>query len=74
MNARVLYEIQVQERLDDHWSTWFDGLTLTPGEDNTTFLSGPVSDQAALHGLLDKTRDLGLTLISVRRIDPAESI
>jgi hypothetical protein len=73
VSENVFYEIQVQEQLDDHWSTWFDGLTLTPGEDNTTFLTGPVIDQAALHGLLDKTRDLGLTLISVRRIDSAES-
>jgi len=73
VSENVFYEIQVQEQLDDHWSTWFDDLTLTPGEDNTTFLRGPVIDQAALHGLLDKTRDLGLTLVSVRRIDSAES-
>jgi hypothetical protein len=72
VNQRIFYEIRVQEQLDDHWSAWFDGLTLTHGEDNTTFLRGPVADQAALHGLLDKARDLGLTLILVRRIDPAE--
>jgi hypothetical protein len=72
VNENVFYEIQVQEQLDDHWSRWFDGLTLTPGEDNTTFLRGPVIDQAALYGLLDRTRDLGLTLISVRRIYSAE--
>ena len=72
MNENLFYEIQVQEQLDDHRSAWFDGLTLSRGEDNTTFLRGPVADQAALHGLLDRTRDLGLTLISVRHIDPAE--
>jgi hypothetical protein len=72
VSENVFYEIQVQEKLDDHWSAWFDGLTLSREEDNTTFLRGPVADQAALHGLLDRTRDLGLTLISVRRIDPAE--
>jgi hypothetical protein len=71
VNQSIFYEIQVQELLDDHWSAWFDGLTLTR-DDNTTFLRGPVADQAALHGLLDKARDLGLTLILVRRIDPAE--
>lgn len=73
MSENVFYEIQVQEQLDAHWSAWFDGLILTHGEDSTTFLRGPVADQAALHGLLDKTRDLGLTLVSVRRIDSAES-
>jgi hypothetical protein len=72
VSENIFYEIQVQEQLDDRWSAWFDGLTLTQGEDNT-FLRGTVVDQAALHGLLDKTRDLGLTLISVRRIDAAQS-
>jgi hypothetical protein len=74
VSRNVFYEIQVQEQLDGHWSAWFDGLTLIQGEDNTTFLRGPVVDQAALHGLLDKARDLGLTLVSVRRIDPAEHL
>jgi hypothetical protein len=73
VSRNVFYEIQVQEQLDGRWSAWFDGLTLTQGEDNTTFLRGVVVDQAALHGLLDKMRDLGLTLISVRRIDAAQS-
>jgi hypothetical protein len=70
----ALYEIRVQEQLDNHWSAWFDGLALTQGEDNTTLLRGPVIDQAALHGLLEKTRDLGLTLVSVRRIDSTEPL
>lgn len=73
MSDALLYEIQVQEHLDDHWSAWFDGLTLTHGEGSTTLLHGPVADQAALHGILDRTRDLGLRLISVRRIDSADS-
>jgi hypothetical protein len=59
----------VQEQIGDHWSEWFDGLVLTR-EGGTTCLRGPVADQAALHSLLDRTRDLGLTLILVRRIDP----
>jgi hypothetical protein len=72
VSETALYEIQVQELLDAHRSAWFDGLTLTRGEGNTTFLRGPVADQVALHGLLDRMRDLGLTLILVRRIDPAQ--
>jgi hypothetical protein len=65
------YEIHVAQQLDDdRWSVWFGGLTLTPGEDNTTFLHGPLVDQAALYGLLEKTRDMGLTLLSLQRLDP----
>ncbi len=52
-------------RLAPHWSAWFDGLTVGPGDDGTTVLHGPVPDQAALHGLLAKLRDLGLPLISL---------
>ena len=55
------------EHLDDNWSTWFDGLTLTHVADGTTTLAGPVRDQSALYGLLDKARDLGLTLLAVGR-------
>lgn len=73
MIEHAFYEIQVQEQLDNLWSAWFGSLTLTYGEDNTTVLRGPVADQAALYGLLDRARDLGLTLISVRRIDPPDS-
>jgi len=68
----LFYEIHVQEQLDDRWSAWFDGWTLTHGEGNSTLLRGPVADQAALYGILDRTRDLGLRLVSVRRIDSAE--
>jgi hypothetical protein len=72
VTENAFYEIQVQEQLDSLWSAWFGGLTLTHGEDHTTLLCGPVADQAALYGLLDKARDLGLTLISVRRVDSAD--
>ena len=61
------YEIRLQGRLDDRWSTWFDGLELTAADDGTTVLRGLVADQAALHGLLHKLRDLGLPLLSVVR-------
>ena len=63
------YEIRLEGRLDDRWAAWFDGLTLARDSDGTTTLSGEVVDQAALHGLLRKLRDLGLPLLSVNRID-----
>jgi hypothetical protein len=56
--------------LDDHWSDWFGDLTLTHEDDGTTSLTGVIADQAELHGLLTKIRDLGVTLISVEVIDP----
>ena len=64
------YEIRVQGRLDDRWAAWFDGLDLVRTEDGTTVLRGVVTDQAALHGLLHKLRDLGVPLLSVTRTDP----
>ena len=64
------YEIRIQGRLHDRWSTWLDGLTLSQTDDGTTVLRGPVTDQAALHGLLNKVRDIGLPLLSVERTDP----
>jgi len=59
------YELRIGGHLDQYWSTWFDGFTLTPEDNGTTTLRGAVRDQAELHGLLDKIRDLGTTLISV---------
>lgn len=64
------YEIRVHGHLDARWAAWFDGLTITHGSDGTTIIHGPVADQAALHGLLQKIRDLGLPLISVNHIAP----
>ena len=64
------YEIRVKGHLDARWAAWFDGLTLTHGGDGTTIIHGPVADQAALHGLLQKIRDLGLPLISVNHAAP----
>lgn len=63
------YELRVIGHLDDRWSEWFDGLIVTHETDGTTTLCGPVVDQAALHSLLIKVRDLGMTLVSVRAID-----
>jgi hypothetical protein len=68
--APVHYEIRVQGVLDSRWSAWFDGLQLTSDQCGQTRIAGPVTDQAALHGLLAKVRDLGLELLEVRRTDP----
>jgi hypothetical protein len=63
------YEIRLEGHLDDRWAAWFDGLSLTHESDGTTVIHGSVVDQAALHGLLQKVRDLGLPLVSVRQAD-----
>ena len=64
------YEIRLKGRLPARWAAWFDGMTLTTTDDGTTVLAGPVVDQAALHGVLQKVRDLGLPLISLTALDP----
>ena len=63
------YELRLAGHIDEHWSTWFGGLTLVHEDDGTTTLRGLVTDQAELHGLLAKVRDLGTTLISVKTTD-----
>ena len=65
----TLYEIRIKGHLDDRWAEWFDGMSFTHNSDGTTILAGPVVDQAALHGVLRKVRDLALTLVSVIRVD-----
>jgi hypothetical protein len=67
-----IHQIILQGHLSRHWSNWFDGFTITLDEGGQTILTGPVIDQAALHGLLKKIRDLGLPLISVNRLDSGE--
>ena len=67
------YEIRLDGRLDDRWAAWFDGLTLSHEDDGTSTLRGPVTDQTALHGLLQKIRDLGLPLVSITHLDPQQS-
>lgn len=63
------YEIRLKGHLDARWAAWFDGLRLEYESDGSTILHGPVADQAALHGLLQKVRDLGLPLVSVTRVE-----
>jgi hypothetical protein len=69
-----LYEIRLKGHLDDRWADWFEGLSFTYESDGTTLLSGPVADQAALHGLLRKVRDLGLPLVEVIQVKPEQAI
>ena len=65
------YEIRVGGHLGARWAAWFEGMTLTDEDDGTTAIRGPVVDQAALHGLLQKLRDLGIALLSLSRLAPA---
>ena len=67
------YEIHIEGHLDGQWADWFDGMSITLEEDGTTLLSGPVPDQPALYGLLRKVRDLGLTLVAVKRVTEASN-
>jgi hypothetical protein len=66
----VIYQIRIKGHLDSQWTDWFGGLTITLEEDGDTLLTGPVVDQAALHGLLRRVRDLGMPLVSVNRLEP----
>jgi len=67
------YQITVKGHLDNRWANWFEGLTITREDNGETLLTGPVVDQAALHGLLRKVRDLGLPLLSVTRVRPSQA-
>jgi hypothetical protein len=69
----TVYKIRVKGHLGPEWSDWFEGLTITLEEDGNTLLTGLVIDQAALHGLLKKVRDLGLPLLSVCPLDPGQA-
>ena len=69
-NESGLYEIRLKGHLNNRWANWFEGLTITLEEDGDTILTGPVIDQAALHGLLKKVRDLGLPLLSISPVEP----
>jgi hypothetical protein len=66
------YEIRLKGHLETRWAAWFDGLSLSHGSDGTTTIHGPIIDQAALHGVLQKIRDLGLPLVSVTQVDSVQ--
>lgn len=66
----AVYQIRFKGHLGPQWTDWFAGMTITPRDNGETIMTGPVVDQAALHGLIKKVRDLGLPLLSVVRIDP----
>src|SRR5258706_8674202 len=68
-----LYEIRIKGHLTDQWAAWFGGLTITLEDNGETLLTGPVVDQAALHGVLKKVRDLGMPLLSVIRVKPGQA-
>ena len=68
----MVYQIRIKGHLDPRWSEWFGGLTITLEEAGNTLLTGSVVDQAALHGLLRKVRDLGMPLISVTSVEPGQ--
>jgi hypothetical protein len=70
--GRAHYEIRVDGVLDSRWAAWFDGLQVS-GDGEETVISGLLTDQPALHGLLAKISDLGLCLVSVRRLDTGEA-
>ena len=65
----MVYQIKIEGQLGSQWADWFEGLTITPDDNGDTLLTGPVIDQAALHGLLKKVRDLCLPLLAVQRFE-----
>lgn len=69
----MVYQIKIEGHLGQQWTDWFDGLTITLEDDGDTVLTGPLIDQAALHGLLKKVRDLGTPLVSVIRVKPSQA-
>ncbi len=69
----IIYQIRIQGHLGSEWTDWFGGLSITLSDNGETLLCGPVVDQAALHGLLRKVRDLGLPLISVNRLQTGQT-
>lgn len=72
-SQQMVYEIKVEGYLGSEWTAWFGGMTLALEDNGDTLMTGPVIDQAALHGLLKKVRDLGMPLVSVKRVKPGQA-
>jgi hypothetical protein len=70
LDQSMVYQIRVEGHLSQQWTDWFGGLIVTREENGDTLLTGPVVDQSALYGLLKKVRDLGMALVSVKRVEP----
>ena len=73
LSQPMVYQIRIEGHLGHQWTDWFEGLAITLEDNGETLLTGPVVDQAALHGLLRKVRDLGVPLLSVSRVKPGEA-
>ena len=73
LSEPLVYQIRLKGQLGSEWADWFDGLTITLEEDGHTLLTGLVVDQAVLHGLLKKVRDLGMPLVSVSSVEPSQA-
>ncbi len=69
----MVYQIRIKGHLSERWADWFEGMIITREENGDTLLTGPVIDQAALHGLLKKVRDVGMQLIAVNRVNPKQA-
>ena len=69
----MIYQIRIKGHLGHQWADWFEGLTITLEDNGETLLTGPVVDQAALHGLLKKVRDLGMPLVSLNPVEPSQT-
>ena len=73
MNEPKIYRIRVEGHLDDEWTEWFEGMSILREEDGTSVLTGTVTDQSALHGLLAKIHGMALSLLSIQQIKPDEN-
>jgi hypothetical protein len=69
----LVYQLRIKGQLGPRWTEWFGGMTITLEDNGDMLLTGPMEDQAALHGVLRKVRDLGMPLISVVRVEPIEA-
>ena len=72
-DQQSVFQIRIKGHLGHQWTDWFDGMAITLEDDGDTLLTGPVADQAALHGMIKKVRDIGMTLVSVNSVLPGQA-